>query len=184
MSRVPHLPRFTFKLWLGWILLVMGITWTCVGLGITAFPSEKAGRDAGVMNAVMALCALVLPGLVLVGSARRDRHRVERVHRVAALASVASRLPFGQVAEDLGTDVATARKVLFDAVSFGVLRGPDRPRARRVRLRPAGRGADGRTRRALSRVRRPVGRGRGARPPDDVPVLRRGRRVAALGRRA
>lgn len=123
MSRVPQLPRFTLKLWLGWILLVMGITWTCVGLGITAFPSEKAGRDAGVMNAAMALCALVLPGLVLVGSARRDRHRVERVHRVAALASMASRLPFGQVAEDLGTDVATARKVLFDAVSFGVLVG-------------------------------------------------------------
>jgi hypothetical protein len=101
----------------------MGITWTCVGLAIVAFPSEKAGRDAGTFNALLGLAALVLPGLVLVGSARRDRRRVERVQRVAALASVASRLPFGQVAEDLGTDVATARKVLFDAVSFGVLSG-------------------------------------------------------------
>lgn len=123
MSGAPRLPRFTGKLWLGWILLVMGITWTCVGLVILAFPSEKAGRDAGVFNAVLGLVALMLPGLVLVAAARRDRTRVERVHRVAALASVASRLPFGQVAEDLGTDVGTARKVLFDAVSFGVLKG-------------------------------------------------------------
>ena len=123
MTATPHLPRFTFRLWLGWILLVMGITWTCVGLAILAFPSEKAGRDAGTFNALLGLAALVLPGFVLVGSARRDRRRVERVQRVAALASVASRLPFGQVAEDLGTDVATARKVLFDAVSFGVLSG-------------------------------------------------------------
>ncbi len=123
MTGRPGLPRFTLKLWLGWILLVLGMSWTCVGLAILAFPSEKAGRDAGTFNAALGAVSLALPGLVLVGAARRDRRRVERVHRVAALASVASRLPFGQVAEDLGTDVATARQALFDAVSFGVLAG-------------------------------------------------------------
>lgn len=117
------LPPFRFRLWFGGFLAVIGLFWTAVGTILTFVPPDGRGPDTGIVNLAFALILFLLPGALLWSSGYRRRAREERLRRVAALGAVAQRMPIAEVALQAGVDDGEARRLLFDAVSAGLLRG-------------------------------------------------------------
>ncbi len=125
MERTEALPRYLGKLWVGGILASLGLTWSCVGIGMALFPRAGHADDVGtgLANLGLAAAALLVPGAVLVGLALRGRRRSDRLQRVAALGAAAVRMPIDTVAQDLGVTPSQARGYLLDAVALGLLTG-------------------------------------------------------------
>ena len=117
------LPRFEGRARLGFVLSVIGAFWTVVGVCIVLFPSATARADAGVFNALIAIVALLAPGLYLWTSAKARAARNERIERLAALAGIESQMPLANAASTLGIPTSEVRTLLLDAVSAGLLRG-------------------------------------------------------------
>lgn len=117
------LPSYLGRLRFGFILSVIGAFWTVVGLCIVLFPSAKAGADAGIFNALMAIALLLGPGLYLWLTARATKRRNALIERIAALAAVERRMSLGDAATTLGVGVGDVRVLILDAVGAGLLAG-------------------------------------------------------------
>ena len=120
---VHSLPSYAARARFGFFLMVIGGFWTVVGLCITLFPSAKASPGAGVFNALMAIALLLGPGLYLWLSARATQARNAKIERIAALASVETRMPLGDAATTLGVGIDEVRVLILDAVNAGLLTG-------------------------------------------------------------
>lgn len=117
------LPRFLARRRVGFVLAVLGGFWIVASVIMACVPTKGVTPETGWLNAGMAAALLFVPGLYLWLTARKIEARNGQIERVAALASVEGRMPLGDAAATLGTDVAQARVLLIDAVAAGLVDG-------------------------------------------------------------
>ncbi|HET6582165.1 MAG TPA: hypothetical protein VFG69_01935 [Nannocystaceae bacterium] len=99
----------------GILLLAFGATCNAIGIGLTVSPKEGDPK-AGIFWVVFSLAAMIVPGALLVISARRQAQRTARMQKIVALATASQRLPFAQLATDLGVTAVVAREMLLEAI--------------------------------------------------------------------
>jgi hypothetical protein len=111
------------RLKLGIFLLILGASCNAVGIGLAVAPKRENDVGAGVFWMFFSVIAVMLPGLLLVLAARKQALRTKRLEKIVALATASERLPFLQLATDLGVDATTARELLLEAIGAGRIVG-------------------------------------------------------------
>jgi hypothetical protein len=101
---------------LGIVVIVFGVTCNAIGIGIAVEPKEGRDAGAGIFWIVFSLVAMILPGILLVLAGRKQALRIARLDKITALASASERLPFAQLAADLGVTQTAARDLLLAAI--------------------------------------------------------------------
>ncbi|MBX7079583.1 MAG: PCI domain-containing protein [Nannocystaceae bacterium] len=107
----------------GVVLLALGATCNAVGIGLTVSPKREGDPSAGIFWIVVSVVAMMVPGIILITMGRRQARRGRQIDTIVALASAAQRLPFAQLAVDLGCSESEARKLLLEAIGAGRIVG-------------------------------------------------------------
>lgn len=103
--------------------LGFGLLFFAVGVGMMASPNKPSDVDTGVGITIFTLVAMMAPGALALLGLLWIRAKKKRLARVAALAQTSARLPITAIASELAVDVPTARKILWESIESGLVRG-------------------------------------------------------------
>lgn len=102
---------------LGIVVIVLGVTCNAIGVGLAVNPKDGNDSGAGIFWIVFSLAAMIVPGVLLVLAGRRQAQRLLRLDKISALAAASERIPFAQLAVDLGVSQTAARDLLLVAIN-------------------------------------------------------------------
>jgi hypothetical protein len=103
--------------------LLLGTLFLLVGISMVVSPSNRNEAQSGPGVIAIAFPMFLIPGGAALAGLLWIRAKRRRISRVAALAQTNARLPMQAIATELACSPATAKKILFEAIEAGLVRG-------------------------------------------------------------